>query len=170
MKIDSDKIREVIGKGGATIRSITEKSGVEIDLNDDGTIKIFAANQESADIAIGMIQGIVAEAKVGEIYEGPVARIENYGAFVTILPGKDGLVHISQIANERVNNVQDYVQLGQIVKVKVLEIDRQGKIRLSMKEAMDPAPTTTGESPEAEVTARVDALCSETSCAVPVEE
>jgi polyribonucleotide nucleotidyltransferase len=170
MKIDSDKIREVIGKGGATIRSITEKSGVEIDLNDDGTIKIFAANQESADIAIGMIQGIVAEAKVGEIYEGPVARIENYGAFVTILPGKDGLVHISQIANERVNNVQDYVQMGQIVKVKVLEIDRQGKIRLSMKEAMDPVPATTGDSPEAEVTARVEALCSETSCAVPVEE
>jgi polyribonucleotide nucleotidyltransferase len=137
MKIDPDKIREVIGKGGATIRSITEKTGVEIDLTDDGTVKIFAANQDSADKAIEMIQGIIAEAKVGEVYEGLVVRIENYGAFVTILPGKDGLVHISQIAHERVNNVQDYLQLGQMVKVKVLEIDRQGKIRLSIKELND---------------------------------
>jgi len=163
MKIDSDKIREVIGKGGATIRSITEKSGVEIDLSDDGTIKIFASSQESANIAIEMIQGIIAEAKVGEIYEGQVVRIENYGAFVTVLPGKDGLVHISQIAQERVNNVQDYLKLGQMVKVKVLEIDRQGKIRLSMKEVANPPPTG-GESEQAEVKESVDVLCSETSC------
>ena len=140
MKIDPDKIREVIGKGGATIRSITERSGVEIDLSDDGTVKIFAANQDAADMAIEIIQGIIAEAKVGEIYEGLVVRMESYGAFVTILPGKDGLVHISQIAQERVNNVEDYLQLGQMVKVKVLEIDRQGKIRLSIKEVGESGP------------------------------
>ena len=163
LKIDPDKIREVIGKGGATIRSITEKSGVEIDLSDDGTVKIFASNQDSANLAIGMIQGIIAEAKVGEIYEGLVVRIESYGAFVTILPGKDGLVHISQITHERVNNVQDYLKIGQMVKVKVLEIDRQGKIRLSMKEVMDPPPAA-AEGAQAEVKESVDALCSETSC------
>ncbi len=173
LKIDPDKIREVIGKGGATIRSITEKSGVEIDLSDDGTIKIFAANQDAADIAIGMIEGITAEAKVGEVYEGLVVRIENYGAFVTILPGKDGLVHISQIANERVNNVQDYLQLGQLVKVRVLEIDRQGKIRLSIKEVND---SEGGESCQASqvsqdshaeqqvLDASLNTLCSETTC------
>ncbi len=159
LKIDPDKIREVIGKGGATIRSITEKSGVEIDLSDDGTIKIFAANQEAADVAIGMIEGITAEAKVGEIYEGLVVRIENYGAFVTILPGKDGLVHISQIANERVNNVQDYLQLGQMVKVKVLEIDRQGKIRLSIKEVED-----SSQAEQQGMDASLNTLCSESSC------
>ena len=128
------KIREIIGKGGATIRQITEETGVTIDLEDDGSVKIFAVNSEAAQAAIDRINGIIAEAEIGKIYEGTVARLAEFGAFVNILPGKDGLVHVSQIANERVEKVEDYLKMGQQVRVKVIEIDRQGRIRLTMKD------------------------------------
>ncbi len=134
MKIDSDKIRDVIGKGGAVIRDLTEKSGASIDLDDDGTVRIYAASQDSADLAKQMILAITAEAEVGTIYEGTVARIVDFGAFVTILPGKDGLVHISQISEERVEKVTDYLSEGQTIKVKVLDVDARGRIKLSMKD------------------------------------
>lgn len=134
MKIDPDKIRDVIGKGGAVIRDLTEKSGASIDLDDDGTVRIYAASQDSADMAKQMILAITAEAEVGNIYEGTVARIVDFGAFVTILPGKDGLVHISQISEERVEKVTDYLEEGQTVKVKVLDVDARGRIKLSMKD------------------------------------
>lgn len=133
-KINPDKIREVIGKGGATIRGITETTGVSIDINDDGTVKIAAVDQSAADEARRIIDGITADVEVGAIYEGKVVKLMDFGAFVAILPNKQGLVHVSQIANERVENVQDRLHEGQIVRVKVLEIDRQGRIRLSMKE------------------------------------
>ncbi len=151
MKVDSDKIRDIIGKGGATIRSITEESGATVDIEDDGTVKIFGVTKESRDKAVDMIMAITAEAEVGEIYEGTVARIVDFGAFVTILPGKDGLVHISQIAEERVENVTDYLSEGQQVRVKVLDVDQRGRIKLSMKEvdggdAGDSAPTENDEA------------------------
>ncbi len=133
MKIDSDKIRDVIGKGGATIRSITEETGASVDINDDGSIKIFAADKESMNAAVAMIETITAEAEVGAIYTGKVARIVDFGAFVTILPGKDGLVHISQIAEERIEKVTDVLSEGQEIKVKVLDVDARGRIKLSMK-------------------------------------
>lgn len=133
-KINPDKIRDVIGKGGATIRSITEETGASIDLEDDGTIKIFAADKASAQKAIDIVMGITAEAEVGKIYEGKVERIVDFGAFVNILPGKDGLVHISQIAQERVEKVTDFLSEGQMVKVKVLDVDPRGRIKLSMKD------------------------------------
>ena len=134
MMVKPDKIREIIGKGGATIRQITEATGVSIDLEDDGTVKIFAADGEAAQAAINWINGIIEEPEVGRIYEGTVARIAEFGAFVNILPGKDGLVHVSQIANERVERVEDYLQLGQKVRVKLIEVDRQGRVRLTMKD------------------------------------
>jgi polyribonucleotide nucleotidyltransferase len=133
MKVDSDKIRDVIGKGGATIRGITEETGASVDIEDDGTITIFGEGVESRDAAVKMIEGIVAEAEVGQIYEGKVVKIADFGAFVNILPGKDGLVHISQIASERVEKVTDYLSEGQMVKVIVLDVER-GRIKLSMKE------------------------------------
>jgi polyribonucleotide nucleotidyltransferase len=134
LKIDQDKIRDIIGKGGATIRQITEESGATVDINDDGTVKVFGQNAAARDAAIEMIQAITAEAEIGEIYTGKVARIVDFGAFVTILPGKDGLVHISQIADERVENVSDYLSEGQQVQVKVLDVDQRGRIKLSMRE------------------------------------
>lgn len=134
MKIDPDKIRDVIGKGGATIRSITEETGASIDIDDDGNIKIASPDKTAADAARKSIELITAEVEVGAIYEGKVARLMDFGAFVNILPGKDGLVHISQICEERVEKVSDKLAEGDVVKVKVLEIDRQGRIRLSMKE------------------------------------
>jgi len=141
MKVDQDKIRDVIGKGGATIRGITESTGATVDIADDGTIRIYADNAEGRDAAIAQIAAITAEAEIGRIYDGVVARIVDFGAFVTILPGKDGLVHISQIAEERVENVNDYLKEGQQVKVKVLDIDGRGKIKLSMKaSALNEAP------------------------------
>jgi polyribonucleotide nucleotidyltransferase len=133
MKIDSDKIRDVIGKGGATIRSITEETGATIDIDDNGTITIFGEGAESRDAAVTMIESITAEAEVGQIYTGKVVKIADFGAFVNVLPGKDGLVHISQIAKERVEKVTDYLTEGQEVKVIVLDVDR-GRIKLSMKE------------------------------------
>jgi len=132
-KINPDKIRDVIGKGGATIRSITEETGATIDITDDGTVKIFSVDKIAGDKARKRVEQITADVEVGQIYEGKVARLMDFGAFVTILPGKDGLVHISQICEERVENVGDKLSEGETVKVKVLEVDKQGRIRLSMK-------------------------------------
>ncbi|MEE8059861.1 MAG: polyribonucleotide nucleotidyltransferase [Pseudomonadales bacterium] len=132
-KIDTDKIRDVIGKGGATIRSITEETGATVDIDDDGTIRIYGTDAASRDAAVAKVEEITAEAEVGAIYEGKVARIVDFGAFVNILPGKDGLVHISQISQERVEKVTDYLSEGQIIKVKVLDVDQRGRIKLSMK-------------------------------------
>jgi polyribonucleotide nucleotidyltransferase len=133
IRINPDKIRDVIGKGGATIRSITEETGAAIDINDDGIIKVASADKAAAEAAIKRIEQITADVEVGMVYEGKVARIMDFGAFVTILPGKDGLVHISQICNERVEKVTDKLSEGDVVKVKVLELDKQGRVRLSMK-------------------------------------
>jgi len=133
MKIHPDKIREVIGKGGSVIRGITEETGATIDISDDGTIVIASVNREAADAAKARIEQIVSDVEPGRIYEGKVAKLMDFGAFVTILPGKDGLVHVSQISNERVEKVSDKLKEGDIVKVKVLEVDKQGRIRLSMK-------------------------------------
>ena len=133
MKIHPDKIREVIGKGGTTIRAITEETGATIDISDDGTIIIASVNREAAEAAKARIEQIVSDVEPGRIYEGKVAKLMDFGAFVTILPGKDGLVHVSQISNERVEKVSDKLKEGDIVKVKVLEVDKQGRIRLSMK-------------------------------------
>ena len=137
MKINPDKIRDVIGKGGAVIRAITEETGATIDISDDGSIKIASVDQAAGEEARRRIEEITADVEVDKIYEGKVVKIMDFGAFVTILPGRDGLVHISQISNERVENVADKLSEGDIVKVKVLEIDRQGRIRLSMKAVND---------------------------------
>ncbi len=134
-KIDPSKIREVIGKGGATIRGITEQTGASVDLTDDGIVKIASVDKAAGEEARRMIEEITAEVEVGKVYEGKVVRLMDFGAFVTILPGKDGLVHISQISDEHVDKVSDKLNEGDVVKVKVLEIDRQGRVRLSMKEA-----------------------------------
>ena len=134
-KIDPEKIRDVIGKGGAVIRAITEETGATIDIENDGTVKIASVDGASGKEALRRIELITADVEVGRTYEGRVARLMDFGAFVTILPGKDGLVHISQISNERVEKVSDELSEGDIVRVKVLEVDRQGRIRLSMKEA-----------------------------------
>lgn len=132
-KIHSDKIRDVIGKGGATIRAITEETGATIDIQDDGTVMIFSSDYNAGQAALRRIEDITAEVEVGKIYQGRVAKLMDFGAFVTILPGKDGLVHISQISDERVENVSDKLSEGDMIDVKVLEVDRQGRIRLSMK-------------------------------------
>ena len=138
IKIDPEKIRDVIGKGGATIRSITEETGASIDINDDGTIKIASVDQAAGVEARKRIEQITADVEVGQIYEGRVNKLMDFGAFVNILPGRDGLVHISQISEERVEKVSDKLTEGEVVKVKVLEVDKQGRIRLSMK-AITPA-------------------------------
>jgi polyribonucleotide nucleotidyltransferase len=133
LKVHPDKIRDVIGKGGATIRSITEQTGASVDIEDDGTIKIASVDRAAGEQALKIIEQITADVEVGVVYEGKVAKLMDFGAFVTILPGKDGLVHISQISDERVENVSDKLSEGDLIKVKVLEIDKQGRIRLSMK-------------------------------------
>ncbi len=133
IKAHPDKIRDVIGKGGVTIRSITEETGCTIDIADDGTITIASVNKEAADDARKRIEQITADIEPGQVFEGKVIKIMNFGAFVTLTPGRDGLVHISQLSEERVENVTDVVSEGQMVKVKVLEVDKQGRIRLSMK-------------------------------------
>ena len=133
MKINPEKIRDVIGKGGAVIRALQEETGTVIEIEDDGAIKISSVSAEGAQLAKAKIEAITAEVEVGKIYEGPVVRLLDFGAIVNIMPGRDGLLHVSQIANERVNNVSDYVKEGQVVRVKVLETDERGKIRLSMK-------------------------------------
>jgi polyribonucleotide nucleotidyltransferase len=133
VKVHPDKIRDVIGKGGVTIRSITEETGCTIDIADDGTVTIASVNKEAADDARKRIEQITADIEPGQVFEGKVIKIMNFGAFVTLTPGRDGLVHISQLSDERVENVTDVVSEGQTVKVKVLEVDKQGRIRLSMK-------------------------------------
>lgn len=133
ININPEKIRDVIGKGGATIRQLTEDTGATIDIDDNGTIRIFGTDKASTRAAITQIEAITAEVEVGTVYEGTVARIVDFGAFVTILPGTDGLVHISQISDERVENVGDYLKEGQTVKVQVQDIDNRGRIKLTMK-------------------------------------
>jgi polyribonucleotide nucleotidyltransferase len=133
ISINPEKIRDVIGKGGSTIRAITEETGTTIDITDDGTVKIASVDNAAAQEAKRRIEQITADVEVGMIYEGRVAKLMDFGAFVNILPGKDGLVHISQISNERVEKVSDELKEGDRVKVKVLEVDKQGRIRLSMK-------------------------------------
>ena len=148
MQIDREKIGDVIGKGGAVIRSITEETGAEINIEDDGTVKIASVDGESGREARKRVEMIVADVEVGQVYDGKVARLMDFGAFVTIVPGKDGLVHISQISDERVDRVSDRLSEGDAVRVKVLEVDRQGRIRLSMRnldgegeDSVAPAPT-----------------------------
>ncbi|WP_282268440.1 polyribonucleotide nucleotidyltransferase [Stenotrophomonas sp. PS02298] len=133
IKIHPDKIREVIGKGGSTIQAITKETGTQIDIQDDGTITIASVNNAAAQAAKARIEQITSDVEPGRIYEGKVAKIMDFGAFVTILPGKDGLVHVSQISSDRVEKVGDVLKEGDVVKVKVLEVDKQGRIRLSMK-------------------------------------
>ncbi|HUF71981.1 MAG TPA: polyribonucleotide nucleotidyltransferase [Gammaproteobacteria bacterium] len=134
LKIDPEKIRDVIGKGGAVIRAITEETGASVDIENDGTVKIASVNVAAGRAAQERIELITADVEVGKIYEGKVARLMDFGAFVTILPGRDGLVHISQISKERVENVSDKLSEGDVVRVKVLEVDRQGRVRLSMRD------------------------------------
>ncbi|MFC6670716.1 polyribonucleotide nucleotidyltransferase [Marinobacterium aestuariivivens] len=137
LKINPEKIRDLIGKGGATIRALTEETGAMIDIEDDGTVRIYADNKLKAKEAIERVQAITAEAEVGKVYEGKVVRIEDFGAFVNILPGKDGLVHISQIADKRVEKVTDYVKMDDVIKVKVLDVDMRGRIKLSMRDLIE---------------------------------
>jgi polyribonucleotide nucleotidyltransferase len=139
LKIDPDKIRDVIGKGGAVIRAITEETGATVDIDNDGTVKIASVNAAEGRAARERIELITAEVEVGRVYEGKVARLMDFGAFVTILPGRDGLVHISQISNERVEKVSDKLSEGDVIRVKVLEVDRQGRIRLSMRDVEEEA-------------------------------
>ena len=137
LKVDPDKIRDIIGKGGATIRSIVEETGAEVDVEDDGTVRIYGEDGTSKDAAVKRVQEITAEAEIGKIYRGRVASIVDYGAFVNILPGKDGLLHISQIAKERVEKVSDYLKEGQEIDVVCLDTDQRGRIKLSMKEVQN---------------------------------
>jgi len=137
LKIDPDKIRDVIGKGGAVIRGITEDTGASVDIDDDGNVRIYGEDAQSRDAAVEMVNAITAEAEAGKLYMGKVARIVDFGAFVTILPGKDGLVHISQISQERVENVNEYFEEGQEVLVKCIDLDARGRIKLSIKEITD---------------------------------
>ncbi|WP_133012654.1 polyribonucleotide nucleotidyltransferase [Marinomonas flavescens] len=137
IKIDPEKIRDVIGKGGAMIRSITEQTGASIDLDDDGTVRIYAADKAASDAALLKIHEITAEAEIEKLYKGKVVRLAEFGAFVNILPGKDGLVHISQIAEERIRAVSDFLSEGQDVIVKVLDVDARGRIKLSMKDVTE---------------------------------
>ena len=147
MNIPPKKIADVIGKGGATIRQLTEETGTTIEIEDDGTVKIAATDGQSAKDAIARVEALTAELEVGTLYTGKVVRIVDFGAFVNVLPGKDGLVHISQISEERVNNVSDHLTVGQEVKVKVLEVDRQGRVRLSIKEAVEKKADAEQEKP-----------------------
>ncbi len=150
IKVSQDKIRDIIGKGGATIRQLTEETGTTIEIDDDGTVKIAATDGQQAKDAIARIQALTAEIEVGTIYQGKVVRIVDFGAFVNVLPGKDGLVHISQISEERVNSVSDVLKEGQEVAVKVLEVDRQGRVRLSIKDAIEKPSAENVETPAAE--------------------
>jgi len=134
VKVHPDKIRDIIGKGGSVIRGIVEETGAQVDIDDDGLVRIYAENNAAKDAAVARILEITAEAEIGKIYKGKVASIVDFGAFITILPGKDGLLHISQIAQERVEKVSDYLQAGQEVEVVVLDVDQRGRIKLSIKE------------------------------------
>ena len=147
MKIDPKKIKDVIGKGGATIRALTEETGTSIDIDDDGTVKIAATDNNAAKAVMARIEDIVAEVEVNAVYTGKVTRVVDFGAFVSILGGKEGLVHISQITDARVERVSDYLTVGQEVQVKVVEIDRQNRIRLTMKDLNNVASDATEETP-----------------------
>src|SRR5207245_3834034 len=153
IKINPEKIRDVIGKGGAVIRALTEETGCTIDIKDDGTVTIASVNADACNVARKRIEDITAEVEVGRVYEGTVLRLLDFGAIVQVLPGKDGLLHISQIAKERVNNVSDYVKEGQVVKVKVLEADDKGRLRLSMKAAAEDAAAQSAPAAPAEAPA-----------------
>jgi polyribonucleotide nucleotidyltransferase len=133
MKINPDRIRDVIGKGGATIRALTEETGASVDIDDSGVVKIASVDRAAGEECKRRIEQLTADVEVGHVYEGKVVKLMDFGAFVTILPGKDGLVHISQICEERVEKVSDKLSEGDTIKVKVLEVDKQGRIRLSMK-------------------------------------
>ncbi len=152
MKINPEKIRDVIGKGGATIRALTEETGTTIDIGEDGTITIASTDAEKAALAKKRIEEITAEVEVGKVYEGPITKILDFGALVNLLPGKDGLLHISQIAHQRVEKVTDFLQEGQVVKVKVLETDEKGRIKLSMKALIDRPEREAAPAPAAEAT------------------
>jgi polyribonucleotide nucleotidyltransferase len=145
MQIDSDKIRDVIGKGGATIRGLCDEHNSTIDISDDGVVQIYSEDQESLANAVEAIKAIVADPEPGMIYDGKVVRIVDFGAFVNFMPGTDGLVHISQIAQERVEKVTDYLTEGQDVKVKVIEIDNRGRVKLSIKEAQSEKKEDSGD-------------------------
>jgi polyribonucleotide nucleotidyltransferase len=147
-KINPEKIRDVIGKGGAVIRALTEETGTTIDIKDDGTVTIASVNADACNVARKRIEDITAEVQVGKIYEGPVLRLLDFGAIVQLIPGKDGLLHISQIAKERVNAVSDYLKEGQIVRVKVIEADDKGRVRLSMKAAAEEDAAAKHPAPE----------------------
>jgi polyribonucleotide nucleotidyltransferase len=149
MKINPEKIRDVIGKGGAVIRALTEETGATIDIEDDGTIKIGCVSAEAGEEAKKRIEAITAEVEVGQVYEGTVIKLLDFGAVVSLLPGKDGLLHISQIAHQRVNAVSDFLKEGDVVKVKVVEADEKGRVRLSMKALIDP-PAGQEDAPAAE--------------------
>jgi polyribonucleotide nucleotidyltransferase len=138
MKINPEKIRDVIGKGGAVIRALTEETGAQIEIQEDGSVKIACTSTESGELAKKRIEEITAEVEVGKIYEGPVIKLLDFGAIVNVLPGRDGLLHISQIAHERVNTIGEHLKEGQIVKVKILEADEKGRLRLSMKALLEP--------------------------------
>ena len=139
-KINPEKIRDVIGKGGAAIRGLTEETGCTIDIAEDGTITVASTDADRAAFALKRIAEITAEAEIGKVYEGPITKILDFGALVNILPGKDGLLHISQIAHQRVEKVTDYLSEGQIVRVKVLETDEKGRVKLSMKALLERQP------------------------------
>jgi polyribonucleotide nucleotidyltransferase len=149
MKINPEKIRDVIGKGGAVIRALTEETGTQIDIQEDGSVKIACTSMEAGELAKKRIEEITAEVEVGKVYEGPVIKLLDFGAIVNVLPGRDGLLHISQIAHERVNAIGDHLKEGQIVKVKILEADEKGRLRLSMKALLEMPVAAT---PEAEAT------------------
>ncbi|MFG6413453.1 polyribonucleotide nucleotidyltransferase [Roseateles sp. DC23W] len=153
MKINPEKIRDVIGKGGATIRALTEETGTTIDIGEDGTITIASTDADKAELAKKRIAEITAEVEVGKIYEGPIVKILDFGALVNLLPGKDGLLHISQIAHQRVEKVTDFLQEGQVVKVKVLETDEKGRIKLSMKALIDREAAPVQAAPAADAPA-----------------
>ena len=145
MKINPEKIRDVIGKGGAVIRALTEETGTSIDITEDGTVKIACTSSEQGAEAQRRIAEITAEVEIGNVYEGTVLKLLDFGAIVSLIPGKDGLLHISQIAHQRVNAVSDFLKEGDIVKVKVVEADEKGRVRLSMK-ALIEAPATEAKS------------------------
>lgn len=137
MKIKVDKIGEVIGPGGKNIRAIIEKTGVKIDIEDDGTVLIASVDQKAGEMAKAIIEGMTEEAQIGKVYTGTVRRTTNFGAFIEIIPGTDGMVHISELENHRVNRVEDVVRVGDTVKVKVIDIDPEGKIRLSRRAVLN---------------------------------
>ena len=170
-KIDQDKIRDVIGKGGATIRALTEETGATIDIEDDGTIKIYATEADSLADAVYRIEMICAEPEAGVVYDGNITRIVDFGAFVEIMPGTEGLLHISQIAQERVEKVTDYLQEGQEIRVKCLEVDQRGRIKLSIKEltAEEAAQTESADEPQAEAVVETAPVVEEAAPVVTEE-